>query len=106
MSQTVQQDLEGGGDSGVYYLSLWTCPGQLILQMCMVDGQRTDTHHRSTPIQSSELSESDYVDGSWPLYTMYSKIARDEDNKLVERCQRYTDGTLIFVSSHITLVLR
>jgi hypothetical protein len=74
--------------------------------MCTVDGHRTGTHHRSTPIQSLELSESDYIDGSWPLYTMYSKIAKVEDNKLVERCHRDTDGTLIFVSFHITLVLR
>ena len=84
-------------------------PGQLILQMCMVDawvdGRRTDTYHRPTPTQLPGLPEFD-TDSSWPLYTMYSKIAKDEDNKLVERCQRDTDGTLIFVSSQITLVLR
>jgi hypothetical protein len=32
---------------------------------------------------------------------MYSKIAEDEDNKMVEHCQRDADGTLIFVSLHV-----
>ena len=32
---------------------------------------------------------------------MYSKIAEDEDNKMVEHCQRDADGTLIFVSPHV-----
>ena len=29
---------------------------------------------------------------------MYSKIAKEEDNKTVETCQRDMDGALIFVS--------
>ena len=33
---------------------------------------------------------------------MYSKIAGDEDNKMVERCQKDADGTLIFVSPHFS----
>ena len=33
---------------------------------------------------------------------MYSKIADDEDNKMVERCQKYADGTLIFVSPYVS----
>ncbi|KAF8486237.1 hypothetical protein DFH94DRAFT_617591, partial [Russula ochroleuca] len=35
-------------------------------------------------------------DSSWRLYSMYSKIAEDEDNEMVERCQKDADGTLIF----------
>ena len=33
---------------------------------------------------------------------MYSKIAEDEDDKMVEHCQRDADGTLIFVSPHVS----
>ena len=32
---------------------------------------------------------------------MYSNIAEGEDDKMVERCQKDKDGTLIFVSSHV-----
>ena len=32
---------------------------------------------------------------------MYSTIAEDEDDKMVERCQKDKDGTLIFVSSRV-----
>jgi hypothetical protein len=31
---------------------------------------------------------------------MYSDMAKDRDNKTVERCQTEADGTLIFVSLH------
>ena len=33
---------------------------------------------------------------------MYSKIAEKEDNKMIEFCQRDTDGTLIFVSFRVS----
>jgi hypothetical protein len=33
---------------------------------------------------------------------MYCKIADDEDNKMVEYCQKEADGILIFVSPHIS----
>ena len=52
-------------------------------------------------MQSSEEG-SDYSDGSRTLYSMYSKIAEDEDNEMVERCQKDADGTLIFVSPHVS----
>jgi hypothetical protein len=74
----------------------------------MVDGHLDQ--HQSTPNQSlqSSLDESDieyeepiFRDSSWPLYSMYSNIAEDEITKMVERCQRETDGTLVFVSSHV-----
>ena len=32
---------------------------------------------------------------------MYSKITADDDNKIVEICQKDADGTLIFVSSYV-----
>ncbi|KAH9980798.1 hypothetical protein BJV77DRAFT_923548, partial [Russula vinacea] len=35
-------------------------------------------------------------DSSWALYSIYFKIAEEEDNEVVERCQRDADGTLIF----------
>jgi len=36
-------------------------------------------------------------DGSGPLFTMYSNIAEEEDNKMVERWQKDAEGIIIFV---------
>ena len=36
------------------------------------------------------------------IYSMYSKIAQKEDTEMVERCQKDADGTLIFVSLHVS----
>ena len=43
----------------------------------------------------------DYGDSSWPLYSMYCKVAQEDDNKITERCQKDTDGTLVFVSLRV-----
>jgi hypothetical protein len=45
-------------------------------------------------------AESNFGDGSGPLFTIYSKIAEKDDNKRVERWQRDALGILIFVSPH------
>jgi hypothetical protein len=50
--------------------------------------------------------ESDDSDtSSRLLYSIYSKIAKEEDNAMVEYCQKISDGTLIFVSPHISLLV-
>lgn len=48
--------------------------------------------------------ELDYGDSSWPLYSMYYKIAQQDDSRLAERCQKDTNGTMVFVSPPINLV--
>lgn len=59
-------------------------------------------HIQQVPTQRYDgPSESGYGDSSWLIYSMYSKIAEDEDNMMVERCQKDKDGILIFVSSHV-----
>ena len=42
--------------------------------------------------------ESNFGDSSGPLFSVYSKAAEDEDNKMVERWQKDADGILFFVS--------
>jgi hypothetical protein len=83
------EDLEVGGKPGPGMcppVSLTCFP--LISQTCVVGGHRQ--------------GESDYGDSSMPLYFMYSKIAEEEDSKIVENCHREADGTLIFVSPQIS----
>jgi hypothetical protein len=45
--------------------------------------------------------ESSFGDSSGPLFSIYSKAAGDEDNKMVERWQKDADGILIFVSPRV-----
>jgi hypothetical protein len=54
----------------------------------------------SAPDQQSQLShgESNLGDSSGPLFSMYSKAAEDEDNKMADRWQKDAEGILIFVS--------
>jgi hypothetical protein len=42
--------------------------------------------------------ESNFGDSSGTLFSMYSKAAEDEDNKMAERWQKDAEGILIFVS--------
>ena len=53
--------------------------------------------------QPSQLEgESNSGDSSGPLFTMYSKIAEEEDNKVVERWQKDAEGIIIFVRPNFT----
>jgi hypothetical protein len=53
--------------------------------------------------------ESNFGDSSAPFFSLYSKIAEDEDNKMVDRWQKDADGILIFVrpcvGNHIVLYI-
>ena len=50
-------------------------------------------------------AESNFGDSSGPLFSIYSKAAEDEDNKMVERWQKDADGILIFVSPRVSMHL-
>jgi len=54
----------------------------------------------SRPSQAPQ-EEFDYGDSSWPLYSTYCKIVQEDDNNITERCQKDTDGTLVFVRPHL-----
>jgi len=59
-----------------------------------------EVHHgwpRSASNQPSQ-ADSNFGNGSGPLFTIYSKIAEKDDDKRVERWQRDAQGILIFVS--------
>ena len=58
-------------------------------------------NQESQPLQY----ESNFGDSSGPLFSMYTKAAEDEDNKMAERWQKDADGILIFVSLRIGIHL-
>jgi len=72
----------------------------LISHICTGDGDLNQPRlSPDQPVLSSQRGIN-YGGSSRPLYTMYSKIVQEEDNKIVERNRQSTDGVLIVVSPH------
>jgi len=57
------------------------------------------TNQVSHPLVSQ--AQSHFRDGSGPLFSLYSKIAEEEDTEMTDRWQKDADGILIFVSPGI-----
>ena len=70
--------------------------------ICIAD-ERPD--HPITTSDQPLQGESNFGDSSGPLFSIYSKAADDEDNKMVERWQKDADGILIFVSLRVGIRL-
>jgi hypothetical protein len=70
----------------------------------MVDTGVYPAQPRSTrdPSLLESQGRNDDRDSSWPLYAMYSKIAREEDDNEAEHHQQSVDGMLVFVSPQAT----
>jgi hypothetical protein len=47
--------------------------------------------------QTQADADLGHGDSSGPLFTMYSKLAVEEDNKMAERWQKDAEGIIIFV---------
>ena len=59
--------------------------------------------HPPQPGQNDPLQEvSGFADGSGPLFSMYLKLAGEEDKKMTENWKGDADGILIFVGRHST----
>jgi len=64
-----------------------------------VNGHLRAPKHQST-LNQQLRGESNFRDSSGPLFSMYSKMAEEEDNKMADHWQKDADGILIFVSPH------
>jgi len=53
-----------------------------------------DDRHNQPP------ATHDYGDGSWPLFSMYSRVTADEDNNVARRWQKDSQGIMLFVSPY------
>jgi len=112
MSQTVNRpvsaDLESGQNGVSEGIFQQHCsPVDLAVEReLIVDGHRDQPQSalaQKQPSSSGQLSPGELgcCDSSWPLFSMYSKLAEEEDSKLTERYQKGTDGILIFVSTRL-----
>jgi len=101
MSQVGHQDIEGGHAGILSALrSLPHQTHQRVLRCIVIEGHRRQPEVAQAQLPQPCQGEPHFCDSSWPLYSMYSKIAQEEDDKIAERCQRNADGMLIFVSPH------
>ena len=63
----------------------------------------------TTPIEGDDQydrglqpeGQSDFVDGSGPIFSMYLKMAEKEDEKMVESWKADADGILVFVRLYL-----
>ena len=83
-------------------------PGQVpILPYATVEAPLASlTPHPGDPPQPGQNAplqgESGFVDGSGPLFSMYFKLAEEEDKKSTENWTGDADGILVFVSRYCT----
>ena len=55
------------------------------------------------PSRHEPQGGSIFGDSSGPLFSLYSKIAEEEDDKVTDRWQKDADGILIFVSGRVAI---
>jgi hypothetical protein len=94
------EDLEGGIRGVSSNSRVLSSPVRPLL----IADDRLDRRPLATPNQPSQ-GESNFGDSSGPFFSMYSKVADDEDNKMVERWQKDADGILFFVSPRISVLV-
>ena len=81
-----------GTDPGTS-LSPWLCTHRCSPAPSIGDHQHP---HQSAPKETS-WGESDFVDGSRPIFSKYLEMAEEEDKKMTERWKADADGILVFV---------
>ena len=91
-------DTEVGGEPGRPGMSPIDLTCLHISQLCKVDDRRD---HPATTSNQQSQGESNLGDSSGPLFSIYSKAAEEEDNKMVEQWQKDAEGILIFVSPRV-----
>jgi hypothetical protein len=89
--QTTPGGFEQGSNQGALYIA------SKFTNLYKIDGGQTP----SAPHQ--EPKEPSFGDSSGPFFSIYSRAAEDEDNKMVERWQKDADGILIFVRSSVRI---
>lgn len=50
---------------------------------------------------SQPEGESDFVDGSGPIFSMYLEMAEEEDKRMTESWKAGAEGILVFVRLHL-----
>jgi hypothetical protein len=76
-----------------------------ILLTCIAIANGYFNRRRSVSFQTPAPREGLYFrDSSGLLFSMYSRLAEEEDNKMVDRWQKEAEGILIFVSTSVGIL--
>jgi len=71
---------------------------------CTLDGHLGQPQPApNQPSTRPQQGESNFGDSSGPLFSMYSKIAKEEDDEMAESWQKDADGILIFVRPFVNI---
>jgi len=101
MSQTAHGDPEREINTGVCRFDLFPSKFTNVYKKDS-DQTRSKQNGPSQPLGGA----SSFGDSSGSLFSIYSKAAEEEDNRVVERWQKDADGILIFVSSLDDIITR
>ena len=108
MSQDTSRpiDLEKGGSqetvAGIIIFCLHlSLPSKVVDSLTPKADDHPERAQPEIPQTLEDLSRSE--ESSRKIYSVYSKIAEEEDNKMTERWQTSANGILIFVSSCIDI---
>ena len=107
---SIPTDCEGGDDGqAIPGILAVACPWQLLAPVNSPTPKLDDRHEQPQSVQNQLLRppqrESNFGDSSGPLFSLYSKIAEEEDNKMTDRWQKDADGILIFVSGLVAIFI-
>ena len=58
---------------------------------------------QSAQNQASAQGESQFIDGSGPIFSLYLERAKEEDEKMAENWKADADGILIFVRLYLLI---
>lgn len=104
MPQPDNQDPERGNVTGISFFTS-PVPSSSSTTRIKVDCPNPPSFAR-VPNQPSQGVQGQSIlgDSSAPLFTMYSKIAEEEDKKMVEQWQQDAKGIIIFVCPESALI--
>ena len=72
---------------------------------CIVDRPHDEPVSVQNQQSQSSQGESNFRGGSGPLFSMYSKVADEEDKEMVERWKQDADGIILFVSYRVRILI-
>jgi hypothetical protein len=55
------------------------------------------------PEYQTKRRQPEFTDSSGPLFLVYREMVEEEDAEMVKRCEKHTEGILVFVSLYLFL---
>ena len=106
--QSRPTDPEGGGGYIQVATGIFAFSTPCLREFTAFKGDGHEPHEQPQSASNlprwPQLGDSNFSDSSGPIFSMYSKLAKEEDDQLVVRWQKDADSILIFVSLLLTFI--